>query len=127
MPPHPPLNLAKCAIAYDTGYPKTTGDAKAWTVTANGKYNYDDTYQFKKLEVYLVYNNPTKGTTVTGPQYTVTNETTLATPGSYATTFSNVAPPAQGEVIQAIARIRVTKNNQDETNTATADVAAPPP
>jgi hypothetical protein len=127
VPPHPALGIKKCVIVFDKGYPKTTGDEKAWNVTANGKYNYDDTYQFVKLEVQLVYNNAKKGTTKNGPAYTVTNETTLAAPGSYSAVFNGVTPPDMtgGEVLEAIARITVTQNQKNETDSIPGRVLPP--
>jgi hypothetical protein len=129
VPPHPKSDAQRmCAVVFDKGYPKTTGDAKAWTVTINGKYNYDDTWQFKSLEVRLVYNNLAKKTMKEGPKYTVTDETTLATPGSYTTVFSSVTPTVDGEVMEAIGRITIKKTGQlDLTNSVTATVIAPPP
>ncbi len=88
-----------CAVAFDTGSPTATwnADATALTVTANGKYNYDNTWTFVKLEVYLQYINPNTNAIRNGPSYSVTDESTLATPGTFAVTFNNVAPPQAGE------------------------------
>lgn len=122
VPPNPASGAQMCATAFDTGQPNTTGNKTAWNVSANGKYNYDNAWQFKSLEVYLKYLPTNKA----GPTYTVTDESTLATKGTWTITFSNVAPPGANEKIVAIARITVKQAGQiDKTNSTTADVLGP--
>lgn len=124
VPPHPASDsVLKCAAAFDKGYPSTTGDAKAWTVTLNGKYNYDDTWQFRMLEVYLIYLPTNKQ----GPKYTVTDESTLTTKGSFATTFNNVTPPGAGEALYAIGRITVKKTGEIDRSNPTPQTKIPSP
>ncbi len=121
-----------CAVAFDTGSPTATwnADATALTVTANGKYNYDNTWTFVKLEVYLQYINPNTNAIRNGPSYSVTDESTLATPGTFAVTFNNVAPPQAGENLNAFAKITVAKqgaNQSDTTNKIVLVPMKPPP
>lgn len=129
VPPHPKSdNMQKCAVAFDDGYPKNTGDAKAWKIERKLKYNYDTAWEFKELEVYYQRVDAATGQTTKGASQTVTNESDIAPPGSYAVTFSNVAPPAAGENIQAVARIKIKKAGEvDRQNSVNAIVPLPPP
>jgi hypothetical protein len=128
VPPHPALGIKKCVIVFDSGSPSAAWNAgaTALNVTANGKYNYDNTWTFEKLEVYLRYINPDTGASRDGPYYSVTDETTLAAPGSFAVTFNNVAEPQMGEQLHAYIRIIVKKQGQaDEIDSKAAQVAIP--
>ena len=74
-----------------------------WTVTGAVKYNYDAAWTFKELKVYTTY---TKGVVSRdGPASTITDESTLASPGSYSVTFNNISATAVGEVLVMTTRI----------------------
>jgi hypothetical protein len=124
----PPLGSDVCVAKFDTGSPSAAWDATATSlnVSCTGKYNYDNTWTFSKPEVYLQYLNPNTNGIRSGPSYTVTNESTLATPGTFANTFNNVSPPLQGEILQAFVRVTVTKQGQpNKTNSDTKAVVVP--
>jgi hypothetical protein len=120
----PPLGIKKCVIEFDAGSPVAEKDGKNWKVHVKGKYNYDDAWTFKKLEVYLTY---TKGTeSRSGQSWNVTNESALGTPGTFSVTFNGVPPPEPGEVLVATIRITVSKMGEaDQVDSRAADVAAP--
>lgn len=128
VPPHPASdNQKKCAVAFDAGYPKTTGDANAWNIEVKLKYNYDTAWQFKELRVYYDRIDPGKKTTTQGPVHTVANERDIRTKGSYSVTFNDVTPPGGTEEIQVFAKITVKKDGEADRSITTFAKALPPP
>lgn len=131
VPPHPKSDATKlCAINFDAGQP-TTGAAKVgWNVSATGKYNYDNSRSFKSIDVTLVYINTKTGATKQGPSYSVTNEASLAVPGSWSASFTNITAPGMDEQVKMYATIFVTNPNTMTTSsyqTPGGATVLPPP
>jgi len=119
----PPLGVKNCVVAFDTGYPKSTKNGNNWKVEAMGKYNYDDSCAFKKLELYMIY---TKGAmSFDGQSWAVTDEKSLGTPGTFSVTFNDVTPPPAGYVLTMTARITVTCAGVDDSDSHAKNVDPP--
>ena len=106
----PPLGTNVAVCEFDAGSPTGTQKNNVVTIQANGKYNYDDSWTFKSLEVSFTYNDPVAKTTRAGRTDTTTNESTLASPGTFAVIFTNVAPPVKDESIVVSAKLTVKKD-----------------
>lgn len=127
VPPHPASDVVKkCAITFDKNQPVTTGNDAGWSISASGKYNYDTMSKFRSIDVKLVYINSKTQAVRSGPSYSITDETTLATAGSWSASFTNVAPPKADESIRIYATISVTTQGLLPTNNS-VNSAVPPP
>lgn len=118
----------KCAVSFEAGSPKATSDGKSWTIEVKLKYNYDNAWQFKSLEVSYDRVDPVNNKTAQGPKITVTNEGDITPKGSYTAIFANVTPPGPNEEIRVRLRIDIKRQGQlDLWNSANAAVPAPLP
>jgi len=122
---NPPLGIKNCVVAFDTGFPNTTKDGTNWKVQAKGAYNYDNACTFKSLEVYMTYTSSKMS--YAGQSWSVTDEKSLGTPGTFDVTFNAVSPPPAGYVLTMTARITVTCAGADTSDANAKDVPAPPP
>jgi len=92
------------------------------------KYNYDNAWEFKKLEVQYDRIDTVRKKTSQGVVQIVTNESDLTPKGSYSVTFNGVTPPGPSEEIRVSAKITIKKAGElDLTNSADPALVLPPP
>lgn len=116
----PALGVKKCVWEFDAGQPAATKNKTGgYDVTVTGKYNYDDTWTFNKLVINLESVPTGGGAGTTLQTWTCTNESSLATPGTFSVSFNNVAPPGQNNILWVSGTFTATQQGQPNQNYTT--------